>query len=264
MVAILTLFCVITISILVTRIATVALTLTGLPREMARFQARSAFTGSGFTTRESEEVVNHPVRRRIVMLLMLVGNAGLVTVISTLILTFMNVGGLRGVGVLRGVVLVVGLALLAALSASQWVDRHLNRLIDGVLRRYTKLELKDVGSLMRLHGDYQLVELLVQADDWAAGRTLLELELRDEGIIVLGIRRKDGSYVGAPNGDSCVFADDILLVYGRGTAIERLDKRRSTWMAEARHDHAVLEERRIQDKERSISEGLVESEADES
>ena len=35
---------------------------TGTSSELARFQARSAFTGVGFTTSEAESVVLHPVR----------------------------------------------------------------------------------------------------------------------------------------------------------------------------------------------------------
>ncbi len=72
------------ISMLVGRVATTALTLTGMSREQARFQARSALTGAGFTTTESESIVTHPVRRRIVMLLMLTGSAGIVSVIGTI------------------------------------------------------------------------------------------------------------------------------------------------------------------------------------
>ena len=66
------------VSLLVARVGTVALTLTGMSREAARFQARSAFFGVGFTTGEAEAVVGHPVRRRIIMWLILLGNAGVV------------------------------------------------------------------------------------------------------------------------------------------------------------------------------------------
>lgn len=52
MFAIASLLVVLVLSLLVTRIATVALTHTGLSREVARFQARSAFSGVGFTTSE--------------------------------------------------------------------------------------------------------------------------------------------------------------------------------------------------------------------
>ena len=62
---------VIALSMVVVRVATVALVLTGLSKQSARFQARSAFSGAGFTTSESEKVVGHPVRPQIIMLLML-------------------------------------------------------------------------------------------------------------------------------------------------------------------------------------------------
>ena len=50
MVAVLSLLIVVTLSLLVMRIAAMALMLTGLSRETAHFQTRSAFTGTGFTT----------------------------------------------------------------------------------------------------------------------------------------------------------------------------------------------------------------------
>ena len=90
MAAALTLLLVLIVNMALTRIATVALVHTGLGRETARFQARSAFTGVGFTTNEAEGIVTHPVRRRIVMWLMLVGNVGIVAVLSSLILSLVN------------------------------------------------------------------------------------------------------------------------------------------------------------------------------
>ena len=91
MVAIISLLIVIILSVLVTRVAAIALIHTGLSKESARFQSRSAFTGAGFTTNESESVVNHPVRRRILMLLILLGSAGVISVISSLILSLISV-----------------------------------------------------------------------------------------------------------------------------------------------------------------------------
>jgi Trk-type K+ transport system membrane component len=91
MTAIGSLLVVLTLSFAVTRLATVALALTGLAAELARLQSVSAITGVGFTTTESEPVVNHPVRRRILILLMIVGNAGIVTAIASLILSFTGV-----------------------------------------------------------------------------------------------------------------------------------------------------------------------------
>jgi len=147
MIAIVSLLVVVTVSILMTRVATVALTHTGLARESARFQARPAFTGAGFTTNESERAVNHPVRRRIIMLLMLMENAGIVTAMSSLILTFVDEGA--GVNLtMRLGFLIVGLVVLWTIATSQWVDRHLSRLIERTLNRYTQLEIKAYASLM--------------------------------------------------------------------------------------------------------------------
>ncbi len=88
MYAISSLLLVVAVSLIITRVATVILVASGLSRQAARFQARSAFTGAGFTTTESESVVNHPLRRKVVMTLMLLGNAGIVASASTLIIGF--------------------------------------------------------------------------------------------------------------------------------------------------------------------------------
>ena len=66
MLAAVSLFVIITLSALVTKVAAIALMHTGLSTEIAKFQARSAYTGSGYTSQESEKLMNHPVRRKIV------------------------------------------------------------------------------------------------------------------------------------------------------------------------------------------------------
>lgn len=54
MVALVSLLTIIVLSITVVRIGATALELTGLSRDVAEFQAQSAFSGAGFTTQESE------------------------------------------------------------------------------------------------------------------------------------------------------------------------------------------------------------------
>ncbi len=54
MAPLITLIVIFTFSVLITKIATESLVHTGLSKEAARFQARSAFTGVGFTTKEAE------------------------------------------------------------------------------------------------------------------------------------------------------------------------------------------------------------------
>ena len=87
-----TVMAIFTLSTIIVRIASTIMRLTGLPDNVARFQSLSAMTGTGFTTRESELIVNYPIRRRVLMTLMIIGNLGLVSVVSTFVVTFSAMG----------------------------------------------------------------------------------------------------------------------------------------------------------------------------
>ena len=89
MVAIAGLLTIVILSVTVIRIGSIALELTGLSPEVAAFQAQSAFSGTGFTTSESDSIVTHPVRRKIVRILILFGSVGLTSTIATFLLTFL-------------------------------------------------------------------------------------------------------------------------------------------------------------------------------
>lgn len=231
---------VVTLSVLITRVATIALTYTGLSRESASFQARSAFTGVGFTTSEAEHVVNHPVRRRIVRTLMLLGNAGIVTVMSSLMLGLL--GGRETSLWLRILLLFGGLAALWFAASSKHVERRMSSLIERLLKRYTELDVHDYASLLHLAGEYHVSELMCRPGDWLEGRTLAALRLRDEGLVVLGITRANGCYIGVPKGHTLVRAHDTLVLYGRVTTLQSLDKRRRDLAGERAHQQAVQEE----------------------
>lgn len=250
MFAIITLLIVITLSIIINRVATIALIHTGLPRESARFQARSALTGAGFTTTESENVVNHPVRRRIILILMLIGNAGIVTAISTLILTFVNRGDETSM-LFRVLLLVIGTSSLLYLSQSKWVDQQLSNLIDKFLKNYSSLKVQDYASLMHLAKDYRLAELAVREKDWISDKTLKETQLSQEGLLVLGVKRIDGKYIGAPRGNTKINAGDALVVYGRLEEIKNVDIRRKTKYGDKAHIKAIKEQEKILKEEQS-------------
>jgi K+/H+ antiporter YhaU regulatory subunit KhtT len=253
MISIISLLVVLTLSILVTRIATVALTHTGLSRESAKFQARSAFTGVGFTTNESEKVVNHPIRRRILLLLMLLGNAGVVTAVSSLILSFADLNESRAL-LWRVVLLVSGLVILWSFAASKYVDRHLSNLVSKALKRYTNLKVQDFAKLLHLAGDYQITELQVQAGDWLAGRSLGELGLRQEGIMVLGITRENGGFIGTPDGSTAIKADDVLILYGRAEGICDLDERQHGYSGNMAHQKKVVDQKKMDRKEKEADD----------
>lgn len=226
---------VVAVSMLINRFATIALTLTGMSAEDARFQARAAMSGVGLTTRSPEDITSHPVRRRIVFALMIVGSAGIVTAIASLVLSFR--GGGAGAELLRGGVLAGALLCLWVLSRTGPVDRALTRAI-GALLRARGYAARDYGTLLDLAGDYAISELKVQAGDWLAGRSLRELRLRDEGVVVIGIHRPGGRYVGAPGPETVPQPDDTLVLYGRTDRIAELDHRRQGAAGDRAHHDA--------------------------
>lgn len=252
-IAIATLLVLMTIGLLITRIATVVLEATGMSTHAARFQARSAFTGSGFTTRESESVVDHPVRRKVIMWLMLLGNAGIVAAAGSLIIGFRG----RGSDAWRVLELGAGLIVLLVVSRSRYVDRLLTLGIGRALERFSGFVSRDTDSLIRLADGYTVSELSVEDGDWIAGRTLRETGLRDEGIVVLGIERANGRYVAAPSADSEIRPRDTLIVYGAARSVHELDDRRAGTAGDRRHVSATEHHRRRASAERARPEASL-------
>lgn len=231
------------LSLFITRLATIALTYTGLSWEAARFQARSAFTGTGFTTREAEQVVEHPVRRRIIMLLMIARSAGIVSIIISLILSF---GGSEGdisrlYRLLGG---IGGVAALLAAAKSKLVDRALSSLIKWALKKWTTLDANDYVGLLKLSGEYMVTEIQVREGEWLVGKNLRECRLPEEGMIILGIHRSGGDYVGIPRGETEIYPNDRLVVYGRSKNLQELEQRQNDFSGDQAHDASVDEQKK--------------------
>lgn len=226
MAAVIGLLIIVLLSVVVTRVATVMLTLTGLSPEIARFQARSAFTTTGYSSKETEAIVNHPVRRRIVYTTMMVGNVGLVGVIATTVSSFTeHDNDLYSTGAKLGI-LAAGLALLLAVSMSRWIDDQLFKCIGWALKRWTVDEIHDYQNLLHLGHGYSVTELPIEAGNWPIGKRLDELRLSHIGVNVLGIHRRNGKFVGSPVGATYVRNGDSLVVYGARKDITRFNDSR--------------------------------------
>lgn len=228
------------LSLFITRLATVALKMTGLSQDAAKFQARSAFTGTGFTTSETESVVDHPVRRRVIMFLMILRSAGLLTIVLSLILTFVGTAGEEGLDrVTRLLWILAGVGLLWGLSLSKALELVMEKLMQRVLERWTDVDVRDYARLLNLTGEYGVTRMAVEEDDWVANRPVSDCRLNDEGVNILGIERKDGGYVGVPQGKTEIHPGDTLILYGRSEALSELDERRAGRRGDAAHEKAA-------------------------
>ncbi len=249
--ALITFLLVIFSSIIIIRIGTIALQMTGLSREVAAFQAQSAFSGVGFTTSESEYVVSHPVRRRIIRLLMLLGSAGITSAMASLILTY--IGQTSRQMLWNTVWIAVGLAGLYAFSRSKFIDRIMSRIIAWALNKWTSIKVLDYEQVLGLSRGYSISILRVRPGSWLEGRSLRELKLDEEGVLILGVFRKSKDreiYIGAPKGDLILRAGDRLICYGPEDTLETLPERLKGPLGDVEHEFAVTTQKMRELRER--------------
>lgn len=221
--AVVSLIVVVTLGLLVTRIATVALTMTGMSLDHARFQARSAFTGTGFTTSEAEAIVSHPARRRIVMTLMLVSGAGAVSVLGTLILSFAGVGSTSSGLHARSLSWRPCRPSCGWRGAVWWTARCAGS--SSACSAVSPPSVRDYAALLHLRGQWGVAQVPVAEDDWIASRPLGLLRLPEEGVTVLGVERAEGSWVGVPAEDLHLQVGDVVVLYGRKPILEDIAAR---------------------------------------
>ncbi|MFW6350850.1 MAG: potassium channel family protein [Bacteroidota bacterium] len=238
------LFIIIFLSIIITKIGARALIKTGLAQDAAIFQARSAFTGVGFTTREAEKITTHPLRRKIIMVLMLIGNIGVVSAIASLMLTFIGDELESFDRLIRLGLIGFFIFLIWSLSKSKWLDKQLVRLIDNALNRFHNLRNIDYVSLLKLQDEYEITVITVKEDDWMANRKLKELRLTKEGINLIAIERKDGTYLGTPDGTTQIQPGDNLTLYGKEDNLKNLEQRKQNPKGEKEHESAKEDHRK--------------------
>ncbi len=201
------------VSIMAVRVGAVALELTGLEHSVARFQALSAFTGTGFTTREAEEVVGHAQRRRIVSLLILVGNAGLAAIIASLVYSFTEPAAAVLV-LLQITALLLLLYLLYQLLIWPRLSQRIDQAIKHQLQQRTQLTSAQIQELLQQSEGWGIARVEVPAGCRFAGQTLAATRPRDHGLLIVAIER-EGQLIPSPKGTDSVQVGDRLVVYAQ-------------------------------------------------
>jgi len=229
MIALFSLLVIILLSFAVVRVGAIALELTGLSPEIASFQAQSAFSGAGFTTSEAESIVAHPVRRKIIRILILLGGAGITTTIATLVLTFIGEKGKDFM--IRAGILLAGILVIFIFAQSRYIYNLMRKVIRRALERWTKLHIFDYEQLLGFGEGYSISRVGVRANSWISGRKLAESKLEQEGILVLAIYRKitgKEKFIGGPTGDTLIETGDVLICYSRQDAAEIFSRKKSS------------------------------------
>lgn len=220
--SLLALLIIVVVSLLIVRIGTNALMLTGIPLHVAKFQAASAFFGVGFTTSETEMVVGHEVRRKIMFHLIIAGNIGLTSALATLIITFVKTTGdgphiFSMLGMIAG-----GVVLLYFLSHTSFVKKPLDSLMRYSLERAGVVRALDYELLLNVEDGFCISDLKIEKGHPLEGKALMESRPSDHGIVVLGIHRVEGEYIGAPGKDDVIQVSDTIMVYGSEESVDKM------------------------------------------
>ncbi len=220
---------VLVVAFIVVRIGAIAFQLTGLEWSMAKFQALSCFTSTGFTTREAEHITGNPQRRRIASTLMVLGHAGLVTMIATLANTLraqeVIEQGLSKpilpiklppylVQVINLVIIVIGVFLIYKFFTNTLVAK---KMTDLLRKRVIKRKgTKPISSeeLLVATGGYGVATVRIREGHPLIGKPLHESGLRKEDINVLAIVR-GAETTPNPSPNMKILEGDEMICFGK-------------------------------------------------
>jgi len=213
---------VLTIWLFILWFGSVALEATGMERSRARFQAMSALTGTGFTTREAENIVGHPRRRLIIGWMMFLGSVGII--LFLLILLVIIVVGIKPAKPTSAVTLVLSALPAVFLMVLYWIgvlDKLATVIVNWLKRSgYFTSELS-IKETIHHSGDYSIARLTMGRKAPEVGCKISDISLAKHNITILAIERGERT-LSFPKAKEIVLAGDHLLCYGKTDEISRL------------------------------------------
>lgn len=220
MIAAFSLLLILGISFFLIRLAGVALKLTGMPEQNARFQAISALTGTGFTTTEAEMIVNYPIRRKIIAWLMIFGNLGIVSVLSTLMISFIRTDA-NLTAILVQLAWMIGMIIFFfIIMLNSTVDRFFCSIIRFFLEKFTFLGGRHYQRLLQFGGDLSVSEYqFFTSDSLSFGEAVAHFE----GFTILAIRRSSGITERFAAHIDAIAPGDSLILFGPDDAHDSLN-----------------------------------------
>jgi Trk-type K+ transport system membrane component len=219
-------FVILIISFVVVRIGAIAFELTGVDWSLAKFQALSCFTGTGFTTKESELITTNSQRRRIASVLMVLGNAGLVTLIATFANSLRSdvlefpipfLGSVipdRFLPLANVVVMVALLYIGYKLFNKTNISRKLTKAIRIRIINREMVKRVSFEELAISTGGYGISSIKISSDSPVLGKSLQESNLREWDITILAIERNKET-IPNPKASMKIVENDTLICFGK-------------------------------------------------
>lgn len=239
MIAIVSLLAVLFLELLIQRIAEIALVYTGLSSKSARFQARSALSGCGFTTSESEQIMRHPLRRRIIMHLMLIGNIGFIATTTTILLGVAEHYIKGGLIWIHFAILVAGLFFLLWISNSRFFLQLVGYVFSFLVTRGGLFHGHDLTPAFTLRHGFQILEIVICPDSPWIGKPLHDIPFDLYQTRLLGIQGRNGAFQEVFEPARIILEQDVITVFGSVRHLKQFANSGKPNPKKARTNHAA-------------------------
>jgi hypothetical protein len=196
---------------------------------LAKFQALSCFSGTGFTTKESELITSDKQRRKIATILIILGNAGFVIMIATLassvfpqktILSKLSESFLP-VDIPPDLVKWVNLAIIIIVVYVIYRvfthEKFVRKMTTFLRKKIIKKEIFQKVSfeeLLLATGGYGISRIMVSSGSPVLNKTLAKSQLREYDIMVLATVR-GGETIPNPAANMKILLNDELICFGK-------------------------------------------------
>jgi Trk-type K+ transport system membrane component len=213
------------VSFVVVRIGAIAFQLTGLEWSLAKFQALSCFSGTGFTTKEAELVTGNKQRRKIATVLIILGNAGFVIMIATLagslvpqetILSKLSESFLPfdiRPELVKWVNLAIIIVVVYGIYRIFTYEKFVRKMTTFLRKKIIKKEIFQKVSfeeLLLATGGYGISRIAVNAGSPVLNKTLARSGLREQDIMVLATVRGSETIPNPPANMKFLLGDKLI------------------------------------------------------
>ena len=239
----------------VIEVFSVAFKLTGLATNKIKFQVASLFTGSGFTTGESELITNDDRRRTIAVICMYTGHIFSVVIMGLVINVFFSIGFTSDTIIdsfdftsWYFIVLYVatGFFLIMLFIKIPPINKSFQRFLEKLAINSSKKNRNtNIITVLDFYGKYAIAEVILnKITDFANEVTLFDMQLTKKYVInVLSIRR--GNRIVEVSKDTMFRKGDILVIYGlindiKEAFINSLDKSTNTVVVDKSNELNLL------------------------
>jgi hypothetical protein len=187
---------------------------TGLDKKISRFQVISMLTGTGFTTGESELIIDHPVRRRLGAFLILFGAFSLAVIISAISQLLSDNFFTMEIAYIAG-----GLVVLLLILRVPSIQNFMSKKMKSELEENYELADLPIKDVLLMDDEDEVREISILEDSAFSGKTFDEIVAREDDLMLLFIKRGDIN-IRNKSYDTKLEPGDRLVLYGNNPLID--------------------------------------------